>query len=216
MKLSSLFLSFALFSQIASAGVLTLEPGTKTVEGVNVAKSATLSLPGTAEATKLDFIGVGVRQKKVLVANVKVYVAQIFLDNAGKFVRTEEGAIPSLKDMKAAAVQLTFLRNVDAPTVQVSFRDAFDANDVDMKNTGVQAFLSAVKEGADAKEGKAMKMSLKKEDNGSVTVVYENTSGAEKTIKGDEALFNAILSIWIGEPADAGLEVLRASILKGE
>ncbi len=215
MKLSSLVLSFALFSQIASAGVLSLEHGSKSIEGVNVASSATLSLTGATEATKLDSVGAGLRQKKVLVANVKVYVAQIFVDNAGKFVRTEAGAMASLKEMKAAAVNLTFLRSVDAPTVQVSFRDAFDANDVDLNNKGVAAFLSAVKESADAKEGKSMKMSMKK-DNGVVTLVFEGTNGVEKTITGDEKLFNAILSIWLGESADAGLEVLKASILKGE
>ncbi len=60
-----------------------------------------------------------------------------------------------------------------------------------------------------------MKMSMKK-DNGVVTLVFEGTNGVEKTITGDEKLFNAILSIWLGESADAGLEVLKASILKGE
>jgi hypothetical protein len=215
MKLSTLLFSFAVFSQVATAGVLTLEQGNKTIEGVNIAKSASLSLAGATEATKLDYIGAGLRQKKVLVANVKVYVAQIFLDNSGKFVRTNAGAVASLKDMNAAAVTLTFLRSVDAPTVQVSFRDAFDANDVDLNNKGVAAFLSAVKESADAKEGKSMKMSMKK-DNGVVTLVFESTNGTEKTITGDEKLFNAILSIWIGESADSGLETLKATILKGE
>src|SRR4051812_37878804 len=103
MKLSTLLFSFAIFSQVATAGVLTLEQGNKTIEGVNIAKSASLSLAGATEATKLDFIGAGLRQKKVLVANVKVYVAQIFLDNSGKFVRTNAGAVASLKDMNAAA-----------------------------------------------------------------------------------------------------------------
>lgn len=215
MKLSSIVFSFALFAQVASAGVLTLEQGNKTIEGVNVAKSATLALPGATEATKLDFIGAGLRAKKVLVANVKVYVAQIFADNAGKFVRTEDGAMASMKDMKAAAVNLTFLRSVDAPTVQVSFRDAFDANDVDLNNKGIAAFLAAVKESADAKDGKSMSMSMKK-DNGVVTLVFEGTNGVEKTVTGDEKLFDAILSIWLGEPADSGLETLKTKLIKGE
>lgn len=216
MKLSSLFLSLALISQVASAGVLSLENGTRTIEGVTIAKSASLTLPGTTEAEKLDYIGSGLRSKKVLVANVKVYVAQIFLDNAGKFVRTNAGAMKSIDDMKAGAIHLTFLRGVDASTVQVSFRDALDANDVDLNNKGIAAFLAAVKDGADAKDGKSMNMSLKKDDKGVVTVVYENTDGVEKTITGDNTLFKGILSIWLGESADNGLATLKASILKGE
>lgn len=215
MKLSALFLSFAFLSQVATAGVLSLENGNRTIEGVNVAKSASLTMTGSSSSEKLDFIGAGLRQKKVLVANVKVYVAQIFLDNSGKFVRTAAGAVKSLNDMKAGAIHLTFLRSVDASTVQVSFRDALDANDVDVNNKGIAAFLNAVKDGADAKEGKSMNISLKKDDKGVVTLVYE-TNGTEKTVIGDAALFNGIFSIWLGEPADSGLEVLRTTILKGE
>lgn len=214
MKLSSLFLSLLLVTQIANAGVLTIEKGNRSIEGVNVGKSA--DLVTISETQKLDFIGAGLRTKKVLVANVKVYVAQVFLDNAGKFVRTNAGAVKSLADMKAGAIHLTFLRGVDAATVQVSFRDALDANDIDLNNKGIAAFLSAVKEGADAKDGKSMNISLTKDNKGVVTVVYENTSGVEKTITGDETLFKGILSIWLGEPADSGLETLRAAILKGE
>ncbi|MFA6236339.1 MAG: chalcone isomerase family protein [Bacteriovorax sp.] len=216
MKFSALLLSFAFLTQVANAGVLTLENGSKKIEGVSVATSAALTMPGTTTLEKLDFIGAGLRTKKVLVANVKVYVAQVFLDNAGKFVRSEAGAVKSLSDMKAGAVSLTFLRNVDAPTVQISFRDALEANDIDVNDKGVAAFLSAVKEGADAKEGKAMNISLKRADDGKVTVVYENTSGVEKTITGGETLFKGILAIWLGEPADSGLETLRAAILKGD
>lgn len=215
MKLSVLVLSLAFLSQVASAGVLTLEAGSRTIENVNVAKSASLTMPGASSVEKLDFIGAGLRQKKVLVANVKVYVAQVFLDNAGKFVRTEAGAVKSLSDMKAGAVHLTFLRAVDAETVQVSFRDALDANDVDLNNKGIKAFLAAVNEGADAKDGKSMNISLTKNESGVVTVVYE-TNGVEKTITGDDVLFKGVLSIWLGEPADKGLDVLRATILKGE
>lgn len=216
MKFSALFLSLALLTQVANAGVLTLENGTKKIEGVNVANSASLTLPGTTTAEKLDSIGAGLRTKKVLVSNVKVYVAQVFLDNAGKFVRTNDGAVKSLADMKAGAIHLTFLRNVDAPTVQISFRDALEANDVDTNDKGIAAFLSAVKDGADAKEGKSMNISLKRSDDAKVTVVYENTSGVEKIVTGGETLFKGILSIWLGEPADSGLATLKAAILKGD
>ena len=215
MKLSSLFLSFLLVSQLANAGVLTIENGNRTIEGVNVGKSADMIT--TAEVQKLDSIGAGLRTKHVLITNVKVYVAQIFLDNAGKFVRTSsEAAVASLADMKSGAIHLTFLRNVDAATVQVSFRDALEANGVDVTNKGVADFLSAVNEGADAQSGKAMNISLSKEVDGTVKVVYENTKGEEKSVIGDSTLFTAIFSIWIGKSADSGLATLKAALLKGD
>ena len=214
MKFSSLLMSMLLVSQIASAGVLSIENGNRTIEGVAIGKSA--EIVNANETIKLDSVGAGLRTKKVLIANVKVYVTQIFLDNVGKFVRSNEGAVKSLSDMKAGAVHLTFLRSVDAPTVQVSFRDALDANDIDLNNKGIVAFLDAVKNGSNVESGKALNISLKKSDDGVVTVVYENTSGVEKTITGDETLFRGILSIWLGESADSGLETLKATLIKGE
>lgn len=216
MKLSSTVLGFtlatALFSQIASAGVLSLERGSRTIEGVSIGSSATLNMGGSM---KLDYIGSGLRSKKVLVSNVKVYVAQIFMDNAGKFVRSASGAVQSVGDMKAGAVRLTFLRNVDAPTVQTSFKDAFNANGVDVNNSGVKAFLSAVSKGADAGSGHSMTMAMKR-DGAGVTLVYENTKGGSSTIKGDSSLFKAVMSIWLGTPADSGLATLKTSILSGK
>lgn len=216
MKLSTTVLSFtlatALFSQIASAGVLSIEKGSRKIEGVSIGSSATLSIGG---AMKLDYIGSGLRTKKVLVSNVKVYVAQLFMDNAGKFVRTSSGAVTSVGDMKAGAVHLTFLRGVDAATVQTSFKDAFNANGIDVNNKGVSDFLAAVKMGADAKQGRSMNISMKRDGSG-VSLVYENTNGGEKTIKGDSSLFKAIMSIWIGTPADSGLATLKSSILSGK
>jgi hypothetical protein len=216
MKLSSAVLSFtlatALFSQIATAGVLSIERGSRTIEGVSIGSSATLSIGGS---TRLDYIGSGLRTKKVLVSTVKVYVAQLFMDNAGKFVRTSGGAASSVGEMKAGAVRLTFLRGVDAATVQTSFKDAFNANGVDVNNKGVSEFLSAVRAGADAKQGRSMNISMKR-DAGGVTLVYENTNGGERTIKGDSSLFRAIMSIWIGNPADSGLATLKSSILSGK
>jgi hypothetical protein len=52
MKLSTLFLSLLLVTQMASAGVLTIEKGNRSIEGVNVGKSA--DLVTINETQKLD------------------------------------------------------------------------------------------------------------------------------------------------------------------
>jgi hypothetical protein len=216
MRLSATVLGFtlatALFSQIASAGVLSLEAGSRSIEGVKIGTAATLNMGGPM---KLDYIGAGLRSKKVLVSNVKVYVAQIFMDNAGKFIRSASGAVPSIGEMKAGAVRLTFLRGVDAATVQTSFKDAFNANGISVTNSGVASFLASVRAGADASSGHSMTMAMKREGAG-ITLVYENTKGGTTTIKGDSSLFKAIMSIWLGTPADSGLSSLKSQILSGK
>lgn len=214
MKFSNVLVSFFLLSNLAFANVLNVETSDKTIEGVKVARSAVL--PTANGDVKLDFIGAGLRTKKVLVANVKVYVAQVLVDNAGKFVRTNEGAMKSMEDMNTIAFTLTFLRDVDGATVMKSFEDSFDANNVDLDNTGIKAFLNAVKVSGQADNGKTMSIVVRKLENNTAEITYEATNGKTTKVTGDVSVFNGIASIWLGASADAGLATLKSNILKGE
>ena len=214
MKFSNVLVSFFLLSNIAFANVLNVETSDKTIEGVKVARSAVL--PTANGDVKLDFIGAGLRTKKVLVANVKVYVAQVLVDNAGKFVRTNEGAMKSMEDMNTIAFTLTFLRDVDGATVMKSFEDSFDANNVDLDNAGIKAFLNAVKVSGQADNGKTMSIVVRKLENNTAEITYEATNGKTTKVTGDVSVFNGIASIWLGASADAGLATLKSNILKGE
>jgi len=205
MKLTKLVLALALFSNLSFAGVLSVETSDKTIEGVKIARSATLATD--KGDVKLDYLGAGLRTKKVLVANVKVYVTQVLADNAGKFVRTNDGALKSMEDMNVVAFTLSFLRDVDGPTVSKAFVDSFDANNVDSNNAGIAAFLKAVSVSGQAENGKTMSIIVRRLENNSVEITYEATNAS---------VFNSITSIWLGESADKGLEVLKTSILKGE
>ncbi len=213
MKLLSLIGTALLFTQVAVAGVIKYEDGTRTINGVSVGRSAELSVDNGVY--HMDVIGAGLRTKKVLVANVNVYVAQVYVDNAGAFVRTADGAVKSIDNMKAGAIRLTFLRDVEADKVKVSFRDAFDANDINTDEPGIAAFLNAVSDGGDAEGNKTLNISFARLDDGSVRVIYEDTKGKETTVIGNAALANSIFAIWLGEPADAGLATLKKELLKG-
>lgn len=214
MKLSSVLISLLMISNLSFAGVLNVETANKSIEGVKLDSSATIKTE--KGDVKLDFIGAGLRTKKVLIANVKVYVAQVLADNAGKFVRTNNGAMKSLEDMNTVAFSLTFLRDVDGPTVSKAFQDSFDANNVDSNNTGIKSFLSAVSVSGQADNGKTMNIIISKIDDKNSKITYEATNGKVSEVKGDSTLFNSISSIWLGASADKGLEVLKAAILKGE
>lgn len=214
MKFSSLFLSLILATSIANANVLTIESGSKTIEGVKLATSATL--PTEKGEQKLDFLGAGLRSKKVLIANVKVYVLQVLADNAGKFVRTNDGALKSMDEMNSVAFTLSFLYAASADQMMTAFDDSFSANNVDTDIKGLQEFLAAAKAGGRSEIGKTMSIVLRRLEDKSTKITFETTSGKVTEINADEKAFNAIASIWLGNSADNGLATLKASILKGE
>lgn len=214
MKLSNIIFSLLLVSNLAFANVLNVETSDRTIEGVKIARSATL--PTENGDVKLDFIGAGLRNKKVLVANVKVYVTQVLADNAGKFVRTSAGALNSTDDMNVLAFTLTFVRDVEADKIMTAFTDSFDANDVDTDNAGIKSFLKAVKVSGQADNNKTMSIVLRRLADNTTEVTYESTSGKLSKINGDASVFKSIASIWLGRSADDGLAVLKSSILKGE
>jgi hypothetical protein len=214
MKFTSILFTLALVSNLSFANVITVENSDKTVEGVKIARSATLATD--KGDVKLDLVGAGLRTKKVLVANVKVYVTQLLVDNVGKFVRTNEGALKSIDDMNVVAFTLSFLRDVDGPTVSKAFQDSFDANNVDSNNAGIKAFLNAVNVSGQADNGKTMSIVVKRLENNTAEITYEATNGKVSKISGDVSLVRSISSIWIGASADKGLETLKAVLIKGE
>src|SRR5207253_11327692 len=114
----------------AQASLLKLDAGQKSDNGVNVSTGGTATIDG--KDFDLKTVGSGLRSKKVLLLNVKVYVAQLLVSSPNTFVHKDADALKSLDDSQTVAIQLSFLRTVGADKVQVSFRDAFDANGVNI------------------------------------------------------------------------------------
>ncbi|MGZ3782249.1 MAG: chalcone isomerase family protein, partial [Pseudobdellovibrionaceae bacterium] len=154
MKKLTLILGFILMNSMAFANVLTLEGEDKTIEGVKIAKTGTIVSDN--KTLTVNLVGAGLRSKKVLIANVKVYVAQLLASDPSKFIRSENEALHSLENMQSVAIQMNFLRTVEAEKVQVSFQDALIANQADLKGNAVKEFLNAVAKGGDAIEGKTL------------------------------------------------------------
>jgi hypothetical protein len=202
-----------LTSLSAHAAVLSLQPSGRTLENVAISKSATATI---ADRTfSLTTVGAGLRSKKVAIVNVKVYVTQLLLSDASRFVRTDAGALDSASGATSSAVRLDFLRSVDAATVQLAFRDSLMANQIDLNDTGIQAFLDAVSAGGDATQGKALTLVLEHLNDGKEAVTYEDTAGKATTIVGEPGLVRKILSIWLGKPTDSGLSNLKKSLIEG-
>ncbi len=213
MKSVLLSLVVALAAVTVNASILTTTPGKNDIAGVNVAKEATLNVNN--QALPLELIGAGLRSKKVLFANVKVYVAELFSSDAAKFVRTESDALTSLDSSRTIAMQLNFVRTVDADKVQTSFRESFEANKIDMNEPSIAAFLKAAKAGGEAVDGKALLIASTKNADGTETIYYETTSGQVTTVAATAGTTKKIMSIWLGRSADDNLVKLKADLISG-
>ncbi|MFL5812902.1 MAG: chalcone isomerase family protein [Bdellovibrionia bacterium] len=183
------------------------------IENVTIAKSATAKIAD--RNLTLQTVGAGIRAKKVAVVNVKVYVTQLMLSDSAHYVRTDAGALDSASTSPSSALKLDFLRAVDAQTVQLAFRDSLVANQVDLNDTGIKAFLDAVSAGGDAAQGKALTIVLEHLPTGQEAVTYEDNAGKATTVVGGQGLIRKILSIWLGKPADSGLNNLKKSLIEG-
>ncbi len=204
-------LSVALIASFASADVLTKELSGKEVSGIKMSKAASVKVD--QYNVNLTQVGAGLRTKKVLVSNVKVYTAEVFVSEANVVVKSDADLLASVAKAKTAVVQLTFLRAVEAEKVQVSFRDALVANGVDTESAEVKQLFGYMVAGGEAKDKGTMTFVTNKNSDGTETLYYEDTNGKVSSVIGQD-LTKKIFSMWLGVPADDGLKQLKAELLK--
>jgi hypothetical protein len=195
----------ALFNPTRSSG--------KVIESVAITQEASVTIEN--QSIPVAIIGAGLRQKKVALAKVKVYVAELLSSDASKFVRNDAEALSSLDQSRTIAYRLNFVRSVDAPTVQASFADAFKVNNIDITKPEMAQFLSAVKTGGDANAGKSLTIVAQKNADLTESVFYEDSNGKVTEINGPQGFAKSIFVIGLGKGADAGVDELRAQIIRG-
>lgn len=201
-----------LFVQSSFAALLTPSGATEKVENVNIYKSVTATVE--KESILLSSIGAGLRAKKVVFLNVKVYVGQLFVQSVDDFKKSISEPLTALKNQRTVAIQLHFLRDVDAENVQKSFIEALKTNKVNVEDSSVKQFLDTVQKGGEAKQGKSLTILGSLSPDGNEVIYYETTSGTISEIKGSKDFIEKIFSIWLGNPADDGVANLKKSILK--
>lgn len=205
---------FAFVSITAQADLLKFTPGSLELSDVNLNKSAVvLDQKGQPTATQVELLGAGVRNKIMLI-KIPVYVAQLFSNAKAGYVRDEEQALSSLTTSATTVVlKISMLRDVDAATLAESFSDALAANDLNVEEGELHDVLSIIENAADADEGTEIVMLMQKNTDGSVTLSMQDASGDVKSYTGSQALMHDIMSIWLGVPADKGLEKLKSTLL---
>lgn len=196
-------------TSVSQAEILKTQAGKDAVEGVTVATSAT-----TAQGAKLSFVGAGLRAKKVVMVNVNVYVAQLFVADMSKFKKTEAEVLNSVTSAQPVALQMHFLRDVDAEKVQSSFKEALESNKIDLNKPEIQKFLEAVSKGGEAKKGRNLTLVGMKNADGAESVTYEDANMKAVTVDGPAGFIKEVFSIWLGNPSDSGVARLKASLLK--
>ena len=212
---NQLFALAFILSASAHADLLTLAPGTANISGVNISTGATAVVDG--KTINLTTVGAGLR-KKVVLFKVDVYVAQLMVDDATRFVKSDAGALPSLENVGAVALRMDFkFRDVPAAKMSTAFEDGFRANGVDTKSTALGDFLAKVNAAGDAKQGGALTILITRNADGSTKVQYENLKNGTSTVEviaGVKQTLHDILAIWLGVPSDKELGDLKAQILK--
>jgi hypothetical protein len=211
LKVLALSTAIAVYGTVSSAELLKLQPNSANtkIESVPLAASAT-----TDKGAKLSFVGAGLRAKKVVFVNVKVYVAQLFAADAAKLKKSDAEILGSLDSAAPVALQMNFLREVEASKVQSSFKEALEANKVDMNKPEIKKFLDAVQTGGKAKEGKTLTLLAVKNPDATETVTYEDANGKATAVSGAAGFTRDVLSIWLGKPSDDGVARLKSDLLK--
>jgi hypothetical protein len=206
-----IFVPKLLWPLLSLAAVISGEGDGGTLEGVKVPAKARVEIQG--RVSTVSSVGVGLRFKKVVFVKAKVYVGQLFLSEPEALKKSRKEALDSLNGVKVAAMQMHFLRNVDAPTVQEAFRESFKENKISLDQEPIQKFLTAVKAGGGAQEGKTLTV-IGEKVGARELVTYEGTDGKPVTIEGGGGFRREVFALWLGEPTDSGVENLQEGLLK--
>lgn len=209
-----MILAAAIWSGAVHADLLTLKAGSSQKENVNISTGATASIEGASY--ELTTVGSGLRKKKVVIVPVKVYVGQLLVSDAARFVKTAQGALPSIENQTTVAFSMTFLRDVPASNIKEAFHGGFDVNNLG-SDAEVNAFLALVDQVGAAENNGTLTVAVTKAADGSETLAIENkkASGATlKTMKAGKGMASKIMALWLGNVADDYAGELKAELLQ--
>ena len=198
-------------TQIASADLVQLTPGTKSISNVNISTGGTVK--GTSES--LTTVGSGVRKKYLIGPfGADVYVVQLMVSKAETYDKSK--ALETIKGQNTTALLLTMLTSLPAKKIYSAFEDGLSANSVDLDQPEIAEFLANVQKAGEATSGKTVTLLFTKNSDGTEVLTYEDTAGKTADIHGPAGFREKILSIWLGNsvPGDDGLVELKQQLLQ--
>lgn len=162
----------------------------------------------SANGQTLCWTGSGIRKKKVVIAKVSVYRLDSYVDCKGVASDGELKASVGLS-AKNWALKLTFLRDVDSSKIRSSFKEALEANQVDVSASAPAGQLLE-KVQVDLKEGQTLwVVGEKNSPTEKVEIIFPSQSvwTAGSSIASDFA------KIWFGVTKESTMETLQSEIL---
>ncbi len=158
------------------------------------------------EGHPLTLVGFGIRKKKVVLVNVSVYVAGLYVGQPKDWNPSDTAA--SFKKQTKRFLSLTFLRDVPGEKMKNAFADSLESNRLDPKREDIAKALNALT--TDMKEGNRMTL-LGITEPGKPQKLIATGSKAPIEVTGN-TLVDDLFSIWFGKPADGNMEDLQAQL----
>lgn len=205
----ALFLGVLLGSQI---GFGSWEPkeGALALEDVKLLTD----LKGKVEGRPVQLMAVaaGIRVKKVVFVKAKVYVAELLASSPEKFQKDETTALNSVLGIDSVAMRLTFLRDVDAKSFRSAFADGWKENKFPESDPWSKNFLEKIAVLGELKKGDQLLVLATKSKEGDLIVV-DNFKEKQLLFPAQSEDRRRIFALWLGQPADSGLEDLKEKFL---
>ena len=204
------------FQARAKAQILTLTPSAQSIDGVTIAKSATVTVDNQSQA--LTTVAAGLRKHWIAFFSLNVYVGQLLVNDPSVLVKTDSGILPSTDQVRLGAIMMTFVRSVSVGQMVTAYRDGLDKNyhstiDQVLKEPAVVDFFNKVKEGGDVESGQTVTLLLAREPNGQEVLTYDNGKGYVKPVVGGAGFLHTIYAIWLGA-GGKGVTDLKSQWLK--
>lgn len=207
--MKTLLSALLLLPLLAFAAEPKLQLGSQKIEGVTLADAGEFPL-GDASLS-LKRASAGLRYKKVVFVKAKVYVAQLFLADPGKYKRSEAEALPSLAEQKGLAMRLTFLRDVDAKKIEGAFREGLEESGI-KDDPEMKGFLAAALAGGESKTDSTILVVADRPAAGKERLAYTGPNGKTTVLESSGGLINKVFSLWLGKMSDSGLESLKKDL----
>ncbi len=208
-------LAIVVLSFIASPAFALIEMGPKSatkIKDTTLVESVT-SADAAGKPVVLKRFTQGLRQKKVALFWVNVYVAQMFSAQKPDFASIDKLRASIAKGIPAV-ISMTFLRDIGVSKIIDGFKEGLKENGVKTDAAPYSKFLDAVKASGDVKDGQTYHVAFSGDDK-KVTISFQ-TNGKEyfNMADADAATMDSLLKIWVGKPVDSGLEKMQEQLLK--
>jgi len=200
----------ALAASLANAAVVSLTRANEKLVGVS------LNTKANYQGVDLPLTGAGIGLKKIGLNHVQVAVNQFFTQYPENFVRTVDGALPSIKNVGVTAMLLTFVRALDVQLIRSQINEFIGANINERERQQYATDLNSIFQAISSEEaiyyGKTITIVC---DPDNREIVYSNSSERITRIPvSDVGFITKVMSVWFGKTVNSDAYNLKAWLLE--